>query len=156
MTFPQGGRIVIGDRTFVGQGSRICSAQSIAIGRYVLISHNVDIHDNTGHSRVWQERRSEIERVLPSLKLVEHGFDIKAAPIVIEDDVWIGFGASVIGGVRIGRGAIVGAGTMVTKDVPPFTVVVGNPMRVIRQLEPFATSSRANEDGRGTSEPNGF
>lgn len=131
---PQGGRIHIAEKTFVGPGTRIWSAASIEIGRYVLISHNVNILDNISHSLLWSERRSEIDRILPGLKLYNHGFDLKSGPIVIEDDVWIGLGSSILGSVRIGRGAIVGAGTMVTKDVPPFTVVVGNPMRIVRGL----------------------
>jgi acetyltransferase-like isoleucine patch superfamily enzyme len=53
------------------------------------------------------------------------------SPIVIEDDVWIGFNATVLKGVTIGRGAIIGASTVVTKDVPPYAIVVGNPQRQI-------------------------
>jgi acetyltransferase-like isoleucine patch superfamily enzyme len=50
---------------------------------------------------------------------------------VIEDDVWIGFSASIMKGVKIGRGAIIGAGSMVTKDVPPYAIVAGNPAQTI-------------------------
>ena len=132
--FAQGGEITIGPKSFVGPGARIWSWASVKIGSYVLISHNVNIHDSISHSLSWRERREEIDRILPDLNLYAHPYDLQARPIVIEDDVWIGFGASIIGGVRIGRGAIIGAGTMVTKDVPPFTLVVGNPMRVVRQL----------------------
>ena len=57
-----------------------------------------------------------------------------AKAIVIEDDVWIGGGAIVMPGVRVGRGAVVGAGAVVTRDVEPFTVVVGNPAAVIKRL----------------------
>ena len=52
--------------------------------------------------------------------------------IVVEDDVWIGERATILSGVRIGRGAIVGAGSVVAKDVPPYAIVVGNPARVVR------------------------
>jgi maltose O-acetyltransferase len=55
------------------------------------------------------------------------------APIKIEDDVWVGFQAIILPGVTIGRGSIVGAGAVVTKDVPPYTVVVGVPARPLRQ-----------------------
>lgn len=58
-----------------------------------------------------------------------------AKPIVIEDDVWVGGRAVVLGGVCIGEGAVVGAGSVVTKDVPPFSIVVGNPARVLRKIE---------------------
>lgn len=55
-------------------------------------------------------------------------------PIVIEDKVWIGIGATVLPGVRIGYGAIVGANSVVTHDVPPMTVVGGNPARFIKEI----------------------
>ena len=56
-------------------------------------------------------------------------------PIVIEDKVWIGIAATILPGVKIGYGAIVGAGSVVTKDVPPMTVVAGNPARIIKKIE---------------------
>jgi maltose O-acetyltransferase len=58
-----------------------------------------------------------------------------AKPIVVEDEVWIGSGAIVMGGVTIGRASTIGAGSVVTRSVPPFSVVVGNPGRVVRTLE---------------------
>jgi maltose O-acetyltransferase len=57
-------------------------------------------------------------------------------PIVVEDEVWIGGGATILAGVTIGTQAIVGAASVVTKDVPPRTLVVGNPARVVRELAP--------------------
>ena len=134
-TFPQGGRIVLAEKVFVGEGSRVWSAASITIGRHVLIAHGVNIYDNNSHYLRWQERRDEIDAILPGLDLISHGHDIKAEPIVIEDDVWIGFNAMVKGGVRIGRGAVVGAGTFVNADVPPFGIVAGNPMRIVKTLD---------------------
>jgi Acetyltransferase (isoleucine patch superfamily) len=55
-------------------------------------------------------------------------------PVVIEDNVWIGSGAIILPGVHIGTGSVIGAGSVVTKDVPPGSVVVGGPSKVIRQL----------------------
>jgi maltose O-acetyltransferase len=63
---------------------------------------------------------------------------VKTAPVVIEDDVWLGTNAVVLPGVRVGRGAVVGAGAVVTRDVPPFSVVAGVPAHVIRTLTPVA------------------
>lgn len=54
------------------------------------------------------------------------------APIVVEDDVWIGFGAIILAGVTIGRGAIIGAGSVVNKDVPPYAIVGGVPAKVLK------------------------
>ena len=135
LVMPQGGRVTIGDKTLLGPDSRVWSAVSITIGSYVMISHGVNIHDNNSHSTSWRERRREIDVVYPQLHLTDHAFDLKPKPVVIEDDVWIGFGSTVLKGVTIGRGAIVGANTQVMSDVEPFTVVAGNPMRVVRKLD---------------------
>jgi maltose O-acetyltransferase len=132
--FPKGGRIAIGKRTYIGPGTRIWSAESITIGNYVLIAHDVEIHDSNSHSLSSQERREEIDTILPALCGNRPSHDLNARAVVIEDDVWIGFNSVVLKGVRIGRGAIIGASTVVNHDVPPFTLVVGNPMRVVRAL----------------------
>ncbi|MCA9936785.1 MAG: hypothetical protein KC415_22775 [Anaerolineales bacterium] len=65
------------------------------------------------------------------------------APIVIEDDVWIGFQAVILPGVTVGKGSIIGAGAVVTKDVPPYSIMGGVPARLIRQRElPSSQESR--------------
>ena len=56
---------------------------------------------------------------------------VAMAPIVIEDDVWIGFNATILKGVKIGKGAIIGASTIITKDVPPYAIMVGSPARQV-------------------------
>ena len=128
------GSFKIGHHSFIGEGSRIWSQKSIQIGSYVLISHLVDIHDSNSHSLDWRDRRSE------AIYLFENGFPARnetfySSPVIIEDDVWIGFKSSILKGVRIGRGAIVGACSVVTKDVPPYTLVAGNPAKIIRHLK---------------------
>lgn len=135
LVFPDAGRIRLGEWCYVGSGSRLWSQASIEIGNYVLISHLVDVHDTNSHPLDWQARRSDVERSLSGRRL-ESSEMVEKAPIVIEDDAWIGFKASLLKGVRIGRGAIVAAGSVVTKDVRPFTVVAGNPARLVRELTP--------------------
>jgi maltose O-acetyltransferase len=71
---------------------------------------------------------------------------VEDSPIVIEDDVWVGAGCIVLPGVRIGTGSIVGAGSVVTRDVPPWTVVAGNPARVVRSR---TAGARVPETGAG-------
>ncbi len=133
LTFWNKGSVKIGECTYIGEGSRIWSQCSVMIGNYVLVAHLVDIHDTDSHPVGLQARRADTEIVL-------FGGDypasppIASSPVVIEDDVWIGFKATILKGVRVGRGAIVAAGAVVTKDVPAFTVVAGNPARVIREL----------------------
>jgi maltose O-acetyltransferase len=99
----------------------------VQIGNRVSIATNVTLvaDSNPNNSRLLEQ---------PYVK--EHL--IKTAPVVIEDDVWLGTSVVVLPGVRVGRGAVVGAGAVVTRDVPSFAVVAGAPARVIRTLEPVA------------------
>lgn len=128
------GRLHVGHHSFLGAGSRIWCNSSVHIGSYVLISHLVDVHDCNSHSLRWQDRRAEIhDRFDNDRDGVPAG--VATAPVVIEDDVWIGFKSTILKGVTIGRGAVVAAGSVVTRDVPPFTLVAGNPARVVRELE---------------------
>jgi acetyltransferase-like isoleucine patch superfamily enzyme len=127
------GTISLGHHSFVGPESRIWSTQSVRIGANVLISHLVDIHDSNSHSLDWRSRREE---VVARFERGDHSVPpgVETAPVVIEDDVWIGLKSSVFKGVTIGRGAVVAAGSVVTKDVPPFTMVAGNPAQVVKDL----------------------
>ena len=123
-TFSHGGEISIGDYCFLGPQSRIWSAKKIIIGNRVLIAHNVNIHDNVSHPMDSKERHEEF--VLFAQKGSNQKADLRGKEIIIEDDVWIGFNCVILKGVRIGKGAIIGANTIVTKDVPPYAVIVGN------------------------------
>lgn len=132
--------IKIGARTQIGASS-VFATTKISIGDDVLMAWGITIMDNDSHSVYWEERARDV---------IQCGFDhlvypqdfcrnkdwsnVEAAPIVIEDKVWIGFGASVLKGVTIGEGAVIGANSVVTKDVEPWTLVVGNPARPIRKL----------------------
>jgi len=129
-----GGSIRIGDYCFIGEDARIWSSSTIVIGNRVLISHGVNIHDNIAHSLSARSRHEHIKQIYG----VAHPAvlkDVPDAPIVIEDDAWLGFNSTVLKGVTIGKGAVVGAGSIVTKDVEPFSIVVGNPARVIGRAE---------------------
>jgi maltose O-acetyltransferase len=135
VVFPHGGRIEIGTCCFVGEGSRIWSGASVVIGNRVLVSHGVNIHDTVSHSFSAVLRHEHFKQIVTT------GFpsvmeEVPAqAPVTIEDDVWLGFSSSVLRGVKIGRGAIVGAASVVTKDVAPFAIVVGNPARVVGEAK---------------------
>ncbi len=135
LIFWHGGEIRIGEWSYVGRRAAIWSRSSITIGHHVLIADGVDIHDTDSHPPGWEARRSDTENILGK-KNPYPDPGVKTAPIVIEDDAWIGLKAIVLKGVRVGRGAIVAAGAVVTSDVPPFSVVAGNPARVIKTLEP--------------------
>jgi acetyltransferase-like isoleucine patch superfamily enzyme len=133
MTYNYGGCIKIGDNCSLGVNSRIISVRRIEIGNRVLIAHNVNIIDNISHPIDAQLRHDDfINSYSDGMK----EYDMKAQDIIIGDDVWIGLNSVIMKGVKIGNGAIIGAGSMVTKDVKEWTVNVGNPLMCIRILEP--------------------
>ncbi|MBO1057380.1 MAG: acyltransferase [Dolichospermum sp. JUN01] len=134
--FSYGGKIEIGEDCYIGEGTRIRSANSIKIGNEVMISDNVTIYDTDAHSLNHTLRHQEFVEVVILNNLIKDAkeLDVKSAPVSIEDHVWIGFNAAILKGVTIGKGAIIGASSVVTKDVEAFTVVVGNPAKVIKKL----------------------
>jgi acetyltransferase-like isoleucine patch superfamily enzyme len=104
------------------------------IGNYALLSWNVVLMDTYRFPLGVKERRKELE-ILPGRPRRLAGADAPAKPIRIESNVWIGFDSCVLPGVTIGEGSVVGARSVVVEDVPPYTVVAGNPARVMRRLE---------------------
>lgn len=125
------GSIRIGSRTFIGASHLVCRSE-IMIGNDVLISWGVTIVDHDSHAIDWACRRDDVTNWLEGRK---HWADVKVARVAIGDKSWIGFGATILKGVSIGEGAVVGARSVVTRDVPPFTVVAGNPAREVRELK---------------------
>ena len=122
----------VGDRCFIGTAV-ISVADRVEIGDDVLISWGVTITDHNSHSLKFSERQRDVEDWRGRRK---DWAQVKFGKVVICDKVWIGFNAIILKGVTIGEGAIVGAGSVVSKDVPPFTIVAGNPARVVRELGP--------------------
>lgn len=112
-----GTHVEIGDSTFVGRGAEIDAAHRVVIGRHVLLAPGVFVTDH--QHQLTLGRRIDVQGCW-------------AAPVVIEDDVWLGVRSVVLPGVRIGQGAVVGAAAVVTHDVPANAIVAGIPARVIR------------------------
>jgi acetyltransferase-like isoleucine patch superfamily enzyme len=126
------GQVSVGNYTLVN-GARIICDSAIEIGDYGLISWNVVLMDSYRLSENVGARRQELEEVSRrSSRILEGGSSPR--PIRIGSNVWIGFDACILPGVTIGEGSIVGARSVVFEDVAPFTVVAGNPARVIRRL----------------------
>ena len=128
------GRVTLGDYALVHGAHIICDAE-ITIGAYALLSWNVVLMDSYRVPFDRLQRRRELEQVHTRTPRCAAGV-VEARPICIEPNVWIGFDSCVLPGVTIGRGSVVGARSVVATNVPPFTVVAGNPARVIRKLEP--------------------
>jgi acetyltransferase-like isoleucine patch superfamily enzyme len=116
-----GARISIGDHSFINYGSSISAYQHVKIGRHCLLGHHTLIVDRNEHG-------VEQRELAPP-----------PAPVVIEDHVWIGSRAIILPGISIGHHSVIGAGSVVTKDVAANCLVVGNPARVVRR---FAKTGR--------------
>jgi acetyltransferase-like isoleucine patch superfamily enzyme len=108
-----GALIKIGNGTYLNRGTEIVAAQQVSIGRECMVARDVIIMDTDQHTLATGEQISR--------------------PVTIEDRVWIGARTIILKGVTIGHDAVIGAGSVVTKDVPPHSVVVGVAARVIRQ-----------------------
>jgi acetyltransferase-like isoleucine patch superfamily enzyme len=109
--------IRVGKRVFINQNCTLYDLAEINIGDDVMIGPNVNII-TAGHPVAQQNRAASLV----------------ARPITIERNVWIAAGATIIGGVTVGENSVVAAGSVVTRDVPPNTLVGGNPARVIRAV----------------------
>ena len=139
-------RITIGNNVYIG---KYCSLETdIEIGDDVLIGSNVGLvgkydHDYTCVGKAVKDS--------PWIGDADYCFKGKGLKISIENDVWIGYGAVILSGVTVGRGAIVAAGSVVTRDVPPYTVVGGNPAKVLsrrfdeEQIREHETLYRSNK-----------
>lgn len=121
-TLVPGAAIVIGKNTGISGGS-ICAAIRVEIGNECLIGANVTIADTDFHP-------------INSLGRRHNGnpLEIGSEPIVIEDNVFIGTGVVILKGVRVGKNSVIGAGSVVTKNVPANAIVAGNPARLLRRM----------------------
>ena len=114
-----GKTISIGDNTFINMGATMLDNAPITIGNNVLIGPNAQFYRPT-HSLNYKQRRN---------------WECSSLPIVVEDDVWIGGNVVICQGVTIGARSVIAAGSVVTKDVPPDTLVGGTPAKTIKELE---------------------
>lgn len=134
------GQVKIGNHSYVGGGTFI-SRSSIEIGNYVTIAWGGTFYDHDSHSLDYMMRRKDIDDELEDIRngqnFIEHKdwSVVNSRPIRICDDAWIGMNVIILKGVTIGEGAVVGAGSVVTKDVPAWTVVAGNPAKVVKELK---------------------
>ncbi|UQA77915.1 acyltransferase [Sphingobacterium siyangense] len=134
-------KVKIGDRVYMGNSSIICKS-SVSFGNDILVAWGVVFYDHDSHSLDYRFRDQDVKQTYIDY-VNEKGNYLKnknwnvvnSLPIVIEDHAWIGAESMILKGVTIGKGAIVGARSVVTKDVPPFTVVAGNPAKVVKVLD---------------------
>lgn len=136
------GFIKIGDRTFINSGTNLISRSSIEIGNDVTIGWGCYVYDHDSHSLNWVDRCEDIKNQLSDYRcgknivLSKNWSTVNTKPIKICDKVWIGFDAVILKGVTVGEGAVVAAKAVVAKDVEPWTVVAGNPAKVVKKIDP--------------------
>ena len=119
------GSITIGDNCNFGEYTHITAINKVKIGSGVLTGRFVVITDNT-HGKV---DYSDIGKIPEEREVTSKG------PTIIEDNVWLGDKAAILPGVRIGKGAIIAANAVVTKDVPAYTIVAGVPAKIIKVIQ---------------------
>lgn len=122
ITVGHGGHLEIGENTRIN-GSEISVSNKVVIGKNCRIAPHVIIMDDDFHD---------------TANRLEAG---KSKPIIIEDDAWVATRSMVLKGVRIGKGAVVAAGSIVTKDVPDYTVVAGIPAKIVKRLNVQETTA---------------
>jgi acetyltransferase-like isoleucine patch superfamily enzyme len=114
------GSVIIGDRTKIGLSNTIIGP--VTIGNDIRLAQNITL---SGLNHTYQD-----------VTLPIHAQGVSTSPIVIEDETWIGANVVVVAGVTIGKHCIIAAGSVVTKDVPSYSVAAGNPARVLKKYNP--------------------
>lgn len=117
LTLLRGNKVSIGDNSYINSNLNLIDDYTINIGKYCLIAPNVTI-TTTGHP------------IDPELRKTK----MYSFPVNIGDNVWIGIGAIILPGISIGKNTVIGAGSVVTKDIPEDVVAFGNPCKVIRKI----------------------
>jgi len=124
-------KIVIKDNVFIGGETQLACVAQITVEDDVMISYQCLFMDSDNHSLSYRKRRHDLYHARNGT----HDWGLaKCAPIVVCRGAWIGARSIILRGVTIGMGSVVGAGSVVTRDVPAWTVVAGNPARLVKQL----------------------
>ena len=133
------GNVIIGNRTYIGASNIICKSK-IEFGDNVFIAWGNYFYDHDSHSIDYRHREDDITQQLLDYRAGRHFIEnknwgvVNTKPIKICSNAWIGMNCIILKGVTIGEGAIVGAGSVVTRDVPAWTIVGGNPAKVIKEI----------------------
>jgi acetyltransferase-like isoleucine patch superfamily enzyme len=125
-------KLNIGDDTSIHMYFHCGAAQSVTIGKTVLIAGRVFISDH--------------DHQYDAADPAAGSRTLRTSAVVIEDGVWIGEGAVILKGVTVGERSVIGANSVVTRDVPPFSVVAGAPARVIKQIDVRSTPGQTSDD----------
>jgi acetyltransferase-like isoleucine patch superfamily enzyme len=131
VTEAPGAIIQIGSNVSIGGNSLLAAVKQIIVEDDVLIAYEVIVTDSDNHSLRLSQRRNDLREWLAG----KHDWSkVATAPVRICKGAWLGARVIITKGVTVGEGAVCGMGSVVTKDVPPYTVVAGNPARIIKEL----------------------
>jgi len=137
------GEIIIGNNVHIGEATMICRSK-IEIQDDVTMAWGIMLYDHNSHSIYWEERKKDNHQCYEDYInyqgneiLNKDWSNVISKPIIIESKVWIGFDVTILKGVKIGEGAVIGAKSVVTKDVEPWTVVAGNPAQIVKYLPEY-------------------
>jgi acetyltransferase-like isoleucine patch superfamily enzyme len=129
--------IKIGKNTFIDRGFKFLYPKNIILGKNVSLGH---------HNKIWAFNKVIIGDYVQSaigLTIVSGGHDVEDygsitnnQEVILEGENWIGANVTIIGGVKVGIGTVIGAGSIVNKNLPPYTICAGNPCRVIKERKP--------------------
>lgn len=135
------GNVMIGNNVHIGGATFICRTQ-IEVQDDVTMAWGITLYDHNSHSIYWNERQNDNHHCYNDYmrnngnNIVNKNWNnVVGKPIVIQSKVWIGFNVTILKGVTIGEGAVVGACSVVTKDVEAWTVVSGNPATLLKRLK---------------------
>lgn len=135
------GEVSVGDRCFIGASTIICKSK-VEFGDNVFVAWGTYFYDHDSHSIDYRERENDIVTQLQDYRAGRNFIEnknwavVNTKPIKICSNAWIGMNCTILKGVTIGEGAIVGAGSVVTKDVAAWTIVGGNPAKIIKEIPP--------------------
>jgi acetyltransferase-like isoleucine patch superfamily enzyme len=134
-------KITVGKRCQIG-ASLFVAADSIEVGDDVLMAWGITLMDTSAHSLLWEQRKNDVGQCYKDYLEDRNNFiknkdwsNVSTKKITIGDKVWIGFNAAILKGVTIGERSVIGACSVVTDDVPPDSVVTGNPARVVMKID---------------------
>lgn len=137
------GEVIIGNNVHLG-GVTFISRNKIEIHDDVTMAWGITIYDHNSHSIYWEERKNDNQQCYEDYmnhngnNIVNKDWScIENSPIIIESKVWVGFDVTILKGITIGEGAVIGAKSVVTKNVEAWTVVAGNPAKVVKYLPEY-------------------
>ena len=126
--------IFIGDRVFIGDNTFIYCREKVTIDSFTLLSWNCTLIDNNSHPMDWTDRKEDVFNWKKGNEYKNWDL-VKVNPIHIREKCWIGFQSILLRGVEIGEASVIGAGSVVSKNVDEYTLVAGNPAVQVRKLK---------------------